>query len=176
MRLIFIPFMALLLSACASQSLTDYQDDAQVFEPNDFFNNQLIAEGVVRNRSGQVTRYFTATIDAIWDETGGMLDEVFQWNDGEVQTRVWRFEKTDKNQYLGTAGDVKGAAKMQHAGNALQMTYTLNVPLDNGKTVAINMDDWMYLVSDQTLINVTRMSKFGFKVGEVILTMRVVDP
>lgn len=33
------------------------------------------------------------------------------------------------------------------------------------------MDDWMYLVTEDTLINRTRMSKWGLGVGEVILTI-----
>lgn len=175
MRLILVTLAATFLSACASHSINDYGDEPLEFDPQVFFNNQIIAEGVVRNRSGKATRYFTADIKANWNDNGGELDEVFQWSDGEIQTRVWTFEKTGNNEYIGKAGDVKKTATMRHRGNALHMTYVLNVPLENGNTVAINMDDWMFQVSDNTIINVTKMTKFGFRVGEVVLTMRVVD-
>lgn len=46
--------------------------------------------GVVKNFSGEVIRTFDADISASWDDEGvGTLDEVFRFNDGEVQTRVW---------------------------------------------------------------------------------------
>ncbi|WP_146447212.1 DUF3833 family protein, partial [Vibrio cyclitrophicus] len=31
------------------------------------------------------------------------------------------------------------------------------------------LDDWMFLMDEKRLFNKTEMSKFGFKVGEVIL-------
>jgi hypothetical protein len=164
------------LTGCSTVTVNDYADSSLVFDPMIFFNNQLIAEGIVRDRSGKVTRTFTADIKASWDEQGGILDEVFEWSDGEEQTRVWTFTKTDDQQYVGTAGDVIGEAPMVHAGNAINMAYVLDVPLANGKTIAINMDDWLYLTSENTIVNVTSMTKFGFRVGEVVLTMRVVEP
>lgn len=163
------------LSACASLDISDYEGVEPTFDPNEFFNNQIIAEGFVRNRSGKVSRWFTADIKATWDDNGGVLDEVFQWSDGEEQVRVWEFEKRNDSTYTGTAGDVIGEADMEIAGNAIRMRYQLDVPLSNGNTIAINMDDWLYQVSDKTIVNVTTMRKFGFRVGDVVLTMRVVD-
>lgn len=175
MKTAFILLTLVLLSACANHSIDDYGANKPSFDPQTFFNNQLIAEGFVRDRSGRVTRWFTADIAANWDESGGVLDEVFLWNDGEEQTRVWNFTTLSADRFSGTAGDVRGNAKMRVAGNAIRMTYQLEVMRDNGKTIAINMDDWLYQVSEKTLINVTTMRKFGFRVGEVVLTMRVVE-
>jgi hypothetical protein len=64
---------------------------------------------------------------------------------------------------------------MEFAGNAIHMNYVLDVPLASGKNIGIRMDDWLYQVSDNSIVNVTSMSKFGFSVGEVVLTMRVID-
>ena len=36
----------------------------------------------------------------------------------------------------------------------------------------LNMDDWMYLVDDDTIINRTSMNKFGLEVGEIVLIMK----
>ncbi len=163
------------LTACSSVSVIDYQNTPIQFDPERFFNNQLVAEGFVRDRKGKVTRYFTADIIATWDKNGGKLDESFQWSDGEQQTRVWAFTKTADNRYSGTAGDVLGNANMEHAGNAIRMQYQLDVPLVSGKTIAISMDDWLFQVSENSIVNVTEMTKWGFRVGEVVLTMRVVE-
>ena len=165
----------LVLTGCSSLSVTDYRDHPIQFNPNEFFNQPLIAEGFVQDRSGRVTRTFVADIQASWDDNGGVLDETFLWSDGEEQVRVWRFERVEDNQFEGTAGDVKGMAEMQFAGNAIRMQYVLEVPLKNGNTIGINMDDWLHQVSDDTLVNVTEMRKFGFRVGRVVLTMRAAD-
>jgi hypothetical protein len=36
----------------------------------------------------------------------------------------------------------------------------------------MDMDDWMYLIDERTLLNRTTMSKFGFPLGEVTLSFR----
>jgi len=163
---------AFALVGCSSVRVSDYQGRDPEFDPEEFFNGTLVAEGVVLSRGGKVNRYFTATIDAQWDKQSGVLDEVFQWNDGERQTRVWRFERVGVRHFQGTAGDVVGTADMRYDGNAVNMEYVLEVPLSNGRTIEVRMDDWLYQTSDNTLINVTEMTKFGFRVGQVVLTMR----
>lgn len=175
MRTLMTAISALILSACSQLQVSDYADTPIQFDPNEFFNNNLIAEGFVMTRSGEVSRYFTADIKASWDENGGILDEVFQWSDGEQQTRVWRFTANEDGTYTGTAGDVIGKANMAYAGNAINMVYQLDVPLESGNSIAITMDDWLYQVSDKTIVNVTDMRKWGFRVGRVVLTMRIAD-
>lgn len=167
--------VVVLLAGCTSVSVESYSGRDPAFDPQVFFNGPLTAEGVVLSRGGKVNRYFTATIDASWDDRGGRLDEAFQWNDGDTQTRLWRFEKIGDRHYEGRAGDVVGAADMRYAGNAVNMDYVLEVPLSNGRTIQVHMDDWLYQVSDDTLINVTDMTKFGFRVGRVVLTMKRVE-
>ena len=39
-------------------------------------------------------------------------------------------------------------------------------------TIDVRMDDWMYLVTPDTLINQTTMSKWGVDVGEVVLVIQ----
>lgn len=160
------------LSGCAGVSVNDYAGREPNFNPQAFFNGPLEAQGVVFSRSGKVRRHFTATIDAQWDDNGGSLDEVFIWSDGERQTRLWQFERVGERDYRGLAGDVDGSARMRFAGNAVNMNYRLRVPLSSGRVISVKMDDWLYQVDEQTLINVTEMSKFGFDVGRVVLTMR----
>ncbi len=171
-KVLVVVMLGFMLSGCTGVTVSDYAGREPTFDPVTFFNGTLVAEGVVLSRGGKVNRYFTATIEATWNEDSGTLDEVFQWNDGERQTRVWQFEKVGERHYEGRAGDVVGTAEMRYQGNAVNMEYLLVVPLSNGRTVNIRMDDWLYQTSENTLVNVTEMSKFGFKVGEVVLTMR----
>ena len=51
------------------------------------------------------------------------------------------------------------------------LKYTLAVPYKD-KTINIKIDDRMYLVEPNTLINESKMTKFGFTVGQIILVIR----
>ena len=159
-----------LLSACSQVQVTDQSDLKPVLQPEQFFNGQLSAHGVVKNRKGKVIRTFNAAITASWESGVGTLDEDFVFNDGEKQQRVWTLTPTGDDTYNGTAGDVVGNGKITLAGNSMFLNYVLQVPYDNS-TVDVKVDDRMYLVSPNVLINESRMSKFGFRVGTILLTI-----
>ncbi|WP_323750354.1 DUF3833 domain-containing protein [Marinobacter sp.] len=163
--------MVLALWGCAGPSLEDYQGAEPALIPHEFFNGELSARGVVKNFSGAVIRTFDADIVATWEADGtGTLDEVFRFNDGEIQTRVWTLTPAS-NSYHAEAGDVVEPGTMRWQGNAIHMNYLLRVDYGDG-TMDVRMDDWMYLITPDTLINQTRMTKWGVEVGEVVLVIQ----
>ena len=169
--ILWVLFSALLLSGCASPSLEDYADRTPQLVPEEFFTGELSARGVVKNFSGEVIRTFDADISASWDDEGvGTLDEVFRFDDGEVQTRVWTLTPAEDG-YHADAGDVVEPGTMRWRGNAIHMNYVLQVAYGDG-TLDVRMDDWMYLITPDTLINQTTMSKWGIDVGEVVLVIQ----
>ena len=169
--ILWVLFSALLLSGCASPSLEDYADRTPQLVPEEFFTGELSARGVVKNFSGEVIRTFDADISASWDDEGvGTLDEVFRFDDGEVQTRVWTLTPAEDG-YHADAGDVVEPGTMRWSGNAIHMNYVLQVAYGDG-TLDVRMDDWMYLITPDTLINQTTMSKWGIDVGEVVLVIQ----
>ncbi len=164
-----------MLFGCGKIDPNIYSANKPIIDPAVFFSGKTVAKGVLKNRAGEVTRSFVADIvgSLSKDEKGEdilTLNEEFRFNDGEVQHRTWVMTKTGDNTYNATAGDVIGTAKGKTAGNAFNLRYVLRVPVD-GKTYDIDMDDWMYLVDDTTVINNTMMTKFGFKVGELMLVI-----
>lgn len=160
----------LTLSACSSVSINDYSKNNPKLIPQEFFNGNLTAKGVVKNRSGKVTRYFTATINAHWKEGIGTLDEKFIFDDGEIQYRTWTLKPGDKSSFIGTAGDVIGVGDGKFSGNAINLKYVLAVKLKDS-TVNLGVDDWMWLVDENTVVNESILTKFGFKVGSIQLAM-----
>lgn len=161
----------LMLAGCASPSLEDYRDRQPALVPDRFFTGELSARGVVKDFSGEVIRTFDADISASWTDEGvGTLDEVFRFDDGEVQTRTWTLTPVAEG-YRAEAGDVMEPGLMQWQGNAIHMNYVLRVPYGDG-TLDVRMDDWMYLVTPDTLINETTMSKWGVDVGEIVLVIQ----
>jgi len=129
------------------------------------------AHGLVKNRSGKVIRYFNADIKAYWIDGIGTLEEDFLFDDGEKSRRVWTLTPAGDGRFIGTAGDVVGNGEMLFAGNSIFLDYVLRIPFNDG-TVDIRIDDRMYLVAPDTLINESRMTKFGFDVGQILLVIR----
>lgn len=160
-----------LLAGCAGPSLEDYRAKSPELVPERFFEGELFARGVVRDFSGKVIRTFDADITASWDEDGvGTLDEVFRFDDGATETRVWTLTPRDGGLHA-TAGDVTEPGMMRWQGNTIHMNYVLEVPYGDG-TLEVRMDDWMHLTTPDTLINQTTMSKWGIDVGEVVLVIQ----
>lgn len=170
--LIFITVLGL-LSGCSGPALTDYAERGPKLVPENFFSGELSARGVVKDISGEVIRTFDADISASWDNTGvGTLDEEFRFDDGEVQTRIWTLTPSDTaDSYHAEAGDVVEPGTMRWSGNTIHMNYVLRIAYGDG-TVDVRMDDWMYLVTPDTLINQTTMSKWGVDVGELVLVIQ----
>jgi hypothetical protein len=156
-----------LLAACTT-SVQDYADREPRLDLKEYFDGPLVAWGIVQNRSGEATRSFRVDMVARWDGDTGVLEEDFTWSDGAVERRVWTFRKIDEHTYTGTAGDIVGEARGEAFGNALRWRYTLALPWNDG-TVNVVLDDWMWLIQDDVLVNRSEIRKFGFRVGEVTL-------
>ena len=159
-----------LLPACSSVSISEYADNTPTMVVEEFFNGSLRAHGIVKNRGGKVTRYFNASINAYWVDGVGTLDEVFKFDDGEEQRRIWKLVKDDSGNYVGSANDVVGNSTLKIAGNSLFLDYVLRIPYDDG-TLDLHIDDRMYLVSERVLINESVMTKWGFNVGQITLVI-----
>jgi hypothetical protein len=89
-----------------------------------------------------VTRYFTATINASWSNGVGTLAERFQFNDGEIQFRTWTLTPTTSSSYLAAAHDVVEAGTARTTGNVLQLDYVLAATY-RGREIHLDGEDWM---------------------------------
>lgn len=170
MKLLSITLMIMFITACSSPNIQDYTNTKPPLKLEEFFNGPLTAHGIVLDRSGTVTRRFSAKLIGTWQGNQGKLEEWFTYDDGEKQTRVWLLEKTNENQYQGTANDVSGTATGQTNGSAFYWRYQLEIDY-KGKPLEVTLDDWMFLINEKRLINKSEIIKYGFKVGEVILTI-----
>lgn len=160
---------AALLAGCASPQIADYANESPKLVMDQYFSGKVDAYGIFRDRSGKVVRRFVVEMDCKWEGNKGTLDERFVYSDGTRQQRIWRLTLGPDGQVTGEADDVVGQARGQVRGNALQWAYTLRLPVD-GKTYDVQFDDWMFLQNDQVMLNTAVMSKFGFRLGEVVLT------
>lgn len=174
MKILFALIASLALGACAAPAVQDYAEKRPVFDFKTYFNGKVDGWGMVQDRSGKVTRRMYVEMTGTWTGDVGTLDERFTDSDGSKETRVWTVRKTG-DRYVGTAPDVVGEALGEAAGNALAWRYVLEAKRDGGGTVKLDMQDWMWLIDERTLMNRTALSKFGIGFGEVTFTFRKRD-
>jgi hypothetical protein len=162
--------LALGLPGCSSTGIERYAGGEPALVPESFFDGRLTAHGVIKDRSGAVIRRFNADINAYWRDGVGTLEEDFVFDDGEQQRRVWTLTPVGDGRYVGTAGDVVGEGEIEVVGNTMFLDYVLRIPYGDG-TLDLRIDDRMYLVNPDVLINESKMKKFGFRVGEILLVI-----
>ena len=163
--LIFISF----ITGCTVNG-NSYTKNKPEFVFEEFFSGPLCAWGTVKKDNGELLRKFIAKINAYEENGFTVLDEVFMFNDGEKQLRLWKFSQQN-DQLNGTAGDVVGNATGKSYGDSLHLEYVLAINSD-GSEWHINMDDWLHLIDQNTLMGTTQMSKFGFDLGRIDIVIR----
>lgn len=160
--------LVLTLVAGCTTPVEEYAGREPRLALDEYFDGPLVAWGILQDRSGEVTRSFRVDMVGRWEGDRGVLEEDFVWSDGATERRVWRFRKLDEHNYIGTAGDVVGEARGSAYGNALQWQYTLSLPWRDG-TIDVRLDDWMWLIQDEILVNRSEIRKFGFRVAELTI-------
>lgn len=154
-----------LLSGC-SASLDDYRDSTPRFDLKTFFAGDVTAWGIVQDYSTKLSRRFCVDIVGTWEGDSGQLHETFYYADGEQQVRIWQLEIAPDGTVTGSAGDVVGEASGSAQGASFNWQYTLTVPIgDSSYDFAI--DDWMFLMDENRMMNRSYMKKFGFTVAEI---------
>ena len=165
--------IALALIACSSPTVKQYAAEKPTLDLSQYFDGTIDAYGIFTDRSGEVKKRFTVVMEASWKivdgKKQGILDESFEYSDGTKQKRIWRLTEVSPGKYVGKADDVVGEAQGESAGNALNWTYTLALPVD-GTVYNVQFDDWMYLITPKVMLNKAKMSKFGIDLGEVTLS------
>ena len=160
-----------IFTGCSTMEIEDFANTTPTFVPETYFNGELTAYGIVKDRSGKIIRSFKGDLVGSWDKNGiGTLDESFIYDDGEKQKRIWTLTPNGAGSYTGTAGDIVGEAQMKNNGNTVMIDYTMRVPYGDD-TIDINVRDWLHLQEDGVIINHSKMKKFGFEVGELVITI-----
>ncbi|TWR96684.1 DUF3833 domain-containing protein [Pseudomonas saxonica] len=170
-RFLLLVALVLGVASCASVDVARYADQQPALNLEHFFSQPVKAWGMFQKRNGEVAKRFEVNIVSRHEGNNLILDERFVYSDGTRQRRVWTLTPEGQGRWSGRADDVVGVAEGQVAGNTLHWRYRLNLPVDDS-TYEMSMDDWMYLMDEDTLIKRTRMSKFGVEVGQVTLFFR----
>lgn len=169
----FCFFWLMLLGGCAPKAY-EYAGSEPRFELDQFLTGELEGKGMFLDRSGRVKTRFTVEIRGEPQPQGVTLHEVITYVNGDRERRVWQVRKDSENRYTATTPDVNGEATVDSFGFAAQWHYQMALKVE-GETYNIDFDDWMYYLGDGIMLNRATASKFGFKVGEVLIAFRRKD-
>ena len=170
-NLLLVFITTILLTGCASMKIEDFNNTKPEFIPQEYFNGKLRAYGIVKDRSGKIIRSFKGEMIGSWDKNGiGTLDEFFVYDDGEEMKRVWTLKPIENKKFIATADDIVGESPMIANGNTVMIDYVMRTPYKSS-TIDLSVQDWLHLQDDGVIINHSKMKKFGFVVGELIITI-----
>lgn len=175
--ILIIIFIAIFMLIPTNKTPEIYQDKTPKLDIREYLNGNLKAWGMLKNRKGEVTRKFVVDMKGTWDNNSGVLEEYFTFDDGEKSQRIWKINFIDNNNFEAVADDVIGKAVGSQYGNAVQMKYVLDLEVDKekGTKYKVNLDDWMYLVEDDILINESTIKKFGISFAKLTIFFQKID-
>jgi len=157
-----------------AQSPLDYAKESGQFDIREHLNGPIECEGVIYGPTGRVTSRFVGNFEATWDGNKGVMTEEFRYDSGTVQHREWHLTLGNDGKIKAEAADVIGAGSGTQMGSAVQLNYRIKLPDEAGGHV-LDTVDWMYLAPNGAIVNRSQFRKFGFKVAELVATMRRTD-
>ena len=169
MRILLALRLILGLASCTGRpGLKDEVLTDRDLNLEEFFEGRSIAHGQFQDRFGTVKRRFVVEIDGTWDGKNLRLVEDFTYDDGETEQRIWTLTKTGEDTWTGTAPGVLGEATGVERGDSFNWTYRIDLPVRDG-TMRVDFDDWMWLMTEDRLLNRAYVSRFGVTLGEAII-------
>ncbi|MEL6838251.1 MAG: DUF3833 family protein [Pseudomonadota bacterium] len=174
MRLILAAAFALLAACTGKPSFDDPSLSDRKLNLEEFFDGELVAYGQFQDILGTVRRSFVVTIDGDWDGERLCLVEDFVYEDGSTEQRIWTLTKTGPDSWVGTAPGVIGQATGQEQDNRFNWVYTIDLPIPSAtgetETMRVSFDDWMWLLSEDRLLNQAYVKRFGLDIGLVTIS------
>jgi hypothetical protein len=174
MRLILAAAFALLAACTGKPSFDDPSLSDRKLNLEEFFDGELKAYGQFQDILGTVRRSFVVTLNGDWDGDRLRLVEDFVYEDGSTEQRIWTLVKTGDDTWTGTAPGVIGQAAGVEDGDRFNWKYEIDLPIPSAtgetETLRVTFDDWMWLLSDDRLLNLAYVKRYGLDIGVVTIS------
>jgi len=129
------------------------------------------AEGVFQDFTGRIRRRFAISLEGRMDDGALVLSEDFLFDDGATEHRVWRITPAAGDAYSANADDMIGEARGAVSGGVLRWSYLFSLKL-GARRMRVRFHDTFIQTADDTLLNVARVTKFGFELGRSTIIFR----
>lgn len=137
------------------------------FDPVAFFTGHTQSSGVVESRSGAPSeRVVTDSVGRIEAPDRLRMVQHLTFQDGTTQERDWTLWRSGPASFDATANDMVGTAKGEADGGVFHWQWVLARSPGNW-FMNVTMNQWMYRMSDGSVMIRTTISKLGFIVAEV---------
>lgn len=174
MRLLIATALMFLAACTAKPSFEDETLSTAKLNLEEFFDGELIAYGQFQDVLGTVRRSFVVELNGDWDGERLRLEEDFIYEDGSTEKRIWTLVKTGPDSWEGTAPGVIGVATGEEQDNRFNWRYEIDLPIPAAdgsvETLRVTFDDWMWLLSEDRLLNKAYVKRFGFDIGDVVIS------
>jgi len=160
--------LSILVACSAAPDPADKTLSDRKLNLEEFFEGQTVAHGQFQDIFGTVQRRFDVLIEGTWDGEVLKLVEDFTYDDGATEQRVWTLRKTGEDSWKGTAPGVIGVAIGQEKGDTFNWTYRIDLPVRKG-TMRVDFNDWMWMLTEDQVLNRAYVSRFGVRIGEAII-------
>jgi hypothetical protein len=99
-----------------------------VFRPEVFFAGRTQGIGRLERVIGRAQGLQVESHGRTEPDGSFRLDQAVRFDDGTVQQRTWRMQRTGPTTYAATLSDAAGPVSLEVAGNRLQIRYLLRHP------------------------------------------------
>ena len=135
------------------------------FKFEKFFTGKVVATGYIcffypKTRKQKLKVVFKGVFE---NKKLKLIEEYF--DDNLKTIREWEFEKVNKNKFFVNGKNIVNAFELHIKDNFLEMSYKFKTQFKNFY-FNVNVEDQMYLINDNTLINYTKISKFLIPIAE----------
>lgn len=162
------------LNGCAQMKVSDFKTATPELDFTKHFVGHHEGSGAFFDRLGRMKVRFTIKIDGLYDGETLKLNEVLTYDNGEIVKRFYEIKKISDKKFIAKTEDIIGEATIDVSGNAANWKYTLRQNIGE-RTWNLKFDDWMFLNTDNTIINKARASLWGFTVGDVFMVLRKIS-
>jgi Protein of unknown function (DUF3833) len=145
-----------------------------MFDLTCFFEGRTTAYGVFEDRFGRVRRRFDGLFIGRWSGDDFVLNETFTFDDGEVESRIWRLRRVADGRFSATTADCIGVPVCEAFSASTRMRYAFKLKMKR-RVLPVMLDDRIYRLDDQRAMNRCTVSKWGIKLGELSIFLQRAD-
>ena len=150
------------------------RNDHAPFDLLSWLEGRTTAQGVFEDRKGRVRRRFSLEARGRAEGNRLVLDENFVFDDGERQRRRWVLTRGEGGSFTGSCEDGIGEAQGSFVDGVAYLTSSLRLKIGK-RMVAMQFDDAFYAAGPGEVINRSTVSKWGIRVGQVLILFRKDD-